>query len=101
MSLSGSGSPDCKNCGLDEEMIEGALQEARAERDKFWTDQEMGKSSDCYKHCEEAKAELRKKLLEKVEGMVQACPHGDYGDFRACCCDAVNKALSDLKKELE
>jgi len=46
--------------------------QAREERDEYWKKQEMGKSSDCYKHCEEARKEERVRTLKWATQLTEA-----------------------------
>ena len=57
----------CWSCNYYRDDVKKFLAESIQIRDDFWKKQEMGKSSDCVKHCEEAVAEERERVNQALD----------------------------------
>ncbi len=75
-----------------------SIHQAEQARDEYWKEQEMGKSSDCSRHCEEAIAEDR----ERVRGMKKEIPpYPSITRDELLIRTAYNQALDDILSSLD
>ena len=60
-----------------------AINQAKQERDDYWEKQEMGKSSDCHKHCEEARQEAIEEMIALSDEIEVKYGTPDIQEWRA------------------